>query len=625
MKNIQRLMAVVLTTAVVATSPVATADVSAKAKKANVISLSSKKVSLSLGNSSKSKTTLKIKVKKGYSLKSKKFTVKKKGIVTVSKKGVITAKNAGSTIINVTVKYKKKGAKKVSSKKLTCKVTVASASSSNNKAVSTTSNSNNSSANNNSSSGKNNDNGTNSGNITDDDYYDYEGDDEDVIVNIKGLALENTTAPSRADYKYVKTINLGAYSTGNVGYSRLDKLTSDITGDVYLMKANKKGDGAYCLFIKSNKDDAIIGYYESIHETFERSMRDNGKENHLFCVVFENKVKANMCSHLFDSFLDFDRYSTAIKHMGIYNIENLDTSDVKDFIGTFKRSYRIYNANIDFYLPDSFDISKATILSDMFEDFGFLDEDYPHHISVTLPESFDTSNVQFFDGMFSGCDINDLNLPASFVFNPSKVLDVGQFFYASYVEHINNKTPFNTSGCKDTMCIPRGGTFEDTKKYIDQLDFSSIESTGLTFYGLTDSKIINYGLEKMANEATSIPNSHMTCCNIKTDDIVVNYKNVQVTYYKGYFEGSVINSVTIINGTIADARGMFEECDVKIIDLSASTFLDGCLVERMFYYWKGESVPTIYVKDSATQKLIIDAYNADNADAPIDETHVIIK
>lgn len=71
------------------------------------------------------KKTIKV---KGTFIKSKAFKSSKTKIATVSKKGVVTAKKAGNCKITVTVKYrKKKNAKKLFSKKLTCKVTVKSA------------------------------------------------------------------------------------------------------------------------------------------------------------------------------------------------------------------------------------------------------------------------------------------------------------------------------------------------------------------------------------------------------------------------------------------------------------------------------------------------------------------
>lgn len=81
-------------------------------------SLKSKKITIEKG---KTKT---IKVK-GKRIKSKKFKTSKKKIATVTKKGKVKGKNVGSCKIKVTVKYRKtKKAKKLSTKKLTCKVKV---------------------------------------------------------------------------------------------------------------------------------------------------------------------------------------------------------------------------------------------------------------------------------------------------------------------------------------------------------------------------------------------------------------------------------------------------------------------------------------------------------------------
>lgn len=85
---------------------------------ASAPSLKSKKITIEKG---KTKT---IKVK-GKRIKSKKFKTTKKKIATVTKKGKVKGKNVGSCKIKVTVKYRKtKKAKKLSTKKLTCKIKV---------------------------------------------------------------------------------------------------------------------------------------------------------------------------------------------------------------------------------------------------------------------------------------------------------------------------------------------------------------------------------------------------------------------------------------------------------------------------------------------------------------------
>ena len=62
---------------------------------------------------------------KGTFIKSKTFKSSKNKIATVSKKGVVAAKKAGNCKITITVRYRKtKNAKKILTKKLTCKVNV---------------------------------------------------------------------------------------------------------------------------------------------------------------------------------------------------------------------------------------------------------------------------------------------------------------------------------------------------------------------------------------------------------------------------------------------------------------------------------------------------------------------
>ena len=92
------------------------------ANTSNVVAASkptvTKKMTINVGQSK----TIKV---KGKYIKSKTFKSNKKSIATVSKKGKVTGKKVGKAKITVTVKYKKsKNAKKVTTKKYTCTVTV---------------------------------------------------------------------------------------------------------------------------------------------------------------------------------------------------------------------------------------------------------------------------------------------------------------------------------------------------------------------------------------------------------------------------------------------------------------------------------------------------------------------
>ncbi|MCH5264295.1 MAG: serpin family protein [Lachnospiraceae bacterium] len=111
-KGVQLLAGIMACALLVGSMPAGTAEA------ANVPKLKSKKLTITKG---KSKT---IKVK-GKRIKSKKFKTSKKSIATVSKKGKVKAKKVGTCKIKITVKYRKtKKAKKLSTKKLTCKVKV---------------------------------------------------------------------------------------------------------------------------------------------------------------------------------------------------------------------------------------------------------------------------------------------------------------------------------------------------------------------------------------------------------------------------------------------------------------------------------------------------------------------
>lgn len=114
MKKASRIiLAVTLTLALVSGSVSVT-----ESEAASVPKLKDKKITVVQGETK----TIKV---KGQWIKSKKFQTTKKSIATVTKKGKVKGKKVGSCIIKVTVKYKKtKKAKRLSTRKLTCKVKV---------------------------------------------------------------------------------------------------------------------------------------------------------------------------------------------------------------------------------------------------------------------------------------------------------------------------------------------------------------------------------------------------------------------------------------------------------------------------------------------------------------------
>lgn len=119
----KRLLAFVLTLAMVLTSSSVSALISGAAAEAApkvTLKLKKSKVSLEEGKS----TTLKITKKNVKKIKSQKWSSSKKSVATVSKKGKVTAKKKGKTTIKVKVKYLAKGSKKTKSKTLKCTVTV---------------------------------------------------------------------------------------------------------------------------------------------------------------------------------------------------------------------------------------------------------------------------------------------------------------------------------------------------------------------------------------------------------------------------------------------------------------------------------------------------------------------
>lgn len=111
-KGVRLLAGAMVCTMLIGSMPAGTAEAAGAPK------LKVKNLTITKG---KSKT---IKVK-GKRIKSKKFKSSKNSIATVSKNGKVKAKKVGTCRIKVTVKYRKtKKAKKLSTKKLTCKINV---------------------------------------------------------------------------------------------------------------------------------------------------------------------------------------------------------------------------------------------------------------------------------------------------------------------------------------------------------------------------------------------------------------------------------------------------------------------------------------------------------------------
>lgn len=121
MKMKNKLIACVLSMALIATAMPANASAAAKPVK-----LAKKSVTLKItkkdGKTSYGKTRIKLKTAKGVKIKSTKYKVKNKKIAKVSKKGVVTAKKKGKTKIKATVKYVYKNKKHTKKFNFTVKV-----------------------------------------------------------------------------------------------------------------------------------------------------------------------------------------------------------------------------------------------------------------------------------------------------------------------------------------------------------------------------------------------------------------------------------------------------------------------------------------------------------------------
>lgn len=555
------------------------------------------------GKTTYGKTTLKVKVTKGYKIKSKSFKTSKKSVATVSKKGVVVAKKKGTAKIYVTVKYTKSKNKKVYTKKITAKVTVAqkNAPAETNKPVETPT-------------------------TKPAETPTQKPAESTKPFKIEGLHSAYSPAPKKSEMQYIKTINLGAEEKTNDVNEEVNAaaLNDGVVGEIYLMNVPGK-DKIYTMYIKTVKEGTKMAY--TSHGLAKMFGDEFGWEKtELACVVFENKVVTSTCSRMFEQFM-INYAARGNKYLpdypyGIYNMENLDTSQVEDFSNMFYDAFQLKGTH-NFYLPEGFDTSSAVDMSSMFYSFG-------SHESVdntlTLPSTFDTKNVKYFISMFGLCHLSKVTFPKKFVFNTANGISISGFFTDSKIKYIENETPFDTTGIDSHIGIPCNGTYETMKDFVDQLDFSALAGAGLMLCGNQDTQLINYVLDKIATEATNTLSFMNTCRRIVADDIIADFEKCKKAYcYEGFFGYAKANSVTIKNANILEGNNLFEQADIGIIDISTCTFAEGGEFDGMFDRWRGKSAPIIYVKDEAMQAFIIEKFNACDNGFEITASNVIIK
>lgn len=540
----------------------------------------------------------KITVKKTKNITIKKITYKSKNkkIATVSS-GKVKARKKGSTKITVTVKYKKKGNKKVYKKVLTFKVKVTVKDKRTNQT-------------------------TNNGNTSKVESYWYS---ESNTANVITGTTLGTAVPSKSKGKYMKTFNIGALEQSG----KMVTGNSCVTAEVYSAFGYDKKE-YYVIYIKTNDSNGYLYSKSDFKTLVSDALNTDYYDTIILGIVFENKTNLYCGTSLFQNMLDDLGYFIHPNYGGIYNLGNLNTSACKYFTRMFDDTFSSISIDkINFYLPETFNTSSARTMNGMFMDFG-----YDHKNSTfTLPESFDTSKVEDLDSMFYSLSTTTLNLPKKFViakFNEgtsyASSADVDNMFYASDIVYINAKTPLDLKYCTDCICFSRLATLANQKSFVDSLDFTYIEDFSLALYDNSDKDFIDYITNKILTEAKNLTTFRFLYVEVSTDNLTADLKNYQhITDFSNIFDSASIKTIILQNAVISDADYMFNSIDCQILDLSTCTFTDDCNYEKMFSFCENNDYDlTIYVKDAAMQAKIIEVYNQDNPNKPIDKNNVII-
>lgn len=543
--------------------------------------------------------TQRIRVKTAKNIKIKKIRYKSKNKkIAVISLGKVKAKAKGSTKVKVTVKYKKKGKKKVYKKTLTMKVKVKV----NDKRTKKT---------------------TNNGNTTSVENYWYANNGKKNVVT--GTTV-SATAPSKAKGLYLKTLNIGALEDAD---GEMVENNNCVTADVYA-SFGYGGHEYYTIYIKTNNSKGYL-YMEtgnSFRRQISKALNTDYYDTQILAIVFENKTKVYSGEELFAYVLS-DSYKY-LNYGGIYNLNYLDTSVCKYYEWMFDHAFSAVEIDkVDFYLPTTFNTASATDMSYMFRDFGY----DTTNSTVTLPETFDTSKVKELVEIFYGLNATTLNLPEKFIIakfdegtSYASSARVDEMFYASDIIYINTKTPLDLRYCDECICFSKLATLKNQKTFVDSLDFSDLEDTGLMLDGNSDIEFVNYVTNKILTEAKNLATLRFAYVDVGLDSFTLDLSNYsQITDFTRTFWSANIKTLIIKNAIIADAEGMFISLDCQVLDLSTCTFTEDCNFDTMFLYCDTNNEQlTIYVKDAAMQKKIIEVYNEDNPENPITESNVII-
>lgn len=543
--------------------------------------------------------TQRIKVKTAKNIKIKKISYKSKNKkIAVISLGKVKAKAKGSTKIKITVKYKKKGKKKVYKKTLTMKVKVKVK----DKRTKET---------------------TKNGNTTSVENYWYTKNGKTVVTG----TTVSAAAPSKAKGKYLKTLNVGAIEDAN---GEMETDNNCVTADVYAAFGDNNHE-YYTIYIKTNNSKGYLyaDYKSNFRTKISEALNTDEYDTKILAVVFENNTKLYSGEELFRYVLE-DPYSISVNYGGIYNLNYLDTSICENYEKMFEDAFSAgCISKMNFYLPTTFNTANATDMYGMFENMG---RDTTNS-TVTLPETFDTSKVEELGNIFSGLRTTTLNLPEKFVIAKFKEgteyassADVSEMFYASYITNINTTTTLDLRYCKECICFPSNATLKTHKAFVDSLNFSYLENTGLMLYKNSDIEFVNYVTNKILTEAKNLKELSFAYVEVALDSFTLDLKNYpQITDFANTFGWIDIKTLIIKNAIIADAEEMFTIFDCQVLDISTCTFTEDCNFEKMFdYCYKNDYQLTIYVKDAAMQKKIIEVYNQDNPDKPITESNVII-
>ena len=267
--------------------------------------------------------------------------------------------------------------------------------------------------------------------------------------------------------------------------------------------------------------------------------------------------------------------------VNIYNIENLNTSNVNDMSRMFANCCEL--ESIDF----GFDTSNVTDMSGMFSNC--------YNLGYAPLSYFHTENVINMSGMFYAC----YNLPLEYcgigAFNTSNVTDMSDMFAYCFISPEGLRSLDLDFICFDTSCVTNmSGMFEggDAISSINLSSFNTSKVTDMSyiFSGcsiLSDIDLSNFD----TSNVTDMGYMFSDCCNLSNLD-VSNFNTSKVSNMNGMFSYcSGIADLDVRNfdtSNVTDMSNMFSDCcNLSNLDVSNFNTSKVSNMSGMFSYCSG--------------------------------------